>query len=138
MEILTLGGSRVWSDEVINVELISGLLEERGLVRKEFGLCSEPWSLFYEVGNVDKRGVSHAYGIPNQIYIDLNEVTTSRKKTIYFYSVDIRFVNGFYYFYCLAQDSFYKKSEGAEHVVYKVSEDEIGLALDEIFKHVEN
>ena len=123
--------------EIPNKDLITNTLISKGLVRKSFGLCAEPFDKYFNICNTDNRGVSCVKNPLNTIYITSNYNTSTRKKRIYYYSIEINYINGFYYFCCLAQSSFYKSSMGAEHTVYKVAEDEISTIIDEIFNDVD-
>lgn len=120
-----------------NIDLITNKLISKGLVLKEFGLCAEPFDKYFEICNTDDRGVSCVKNPLNTIHVKVNYNTSTRKKRIYFYSITINYINGFYYLCCLAQSSFYKNSIGAEHTVYKVCEEEISTIIDEIFNDVD-
>jgi len=120
-----------------DIDLITNILISKGFVRKSFGLCAEPFDKYFNVCNTDNRGVSCVKNPLNTIHVTTNYNTCTRKKRIYYYSIEINYINGFYYFYCLAQSSFYKNSMGAEHTVYKVIEDEISTTIDEIFNGVD-
>jgi hypothetical protein len=125
------------SSEIPNIDLISNKLIRKGLVKKQFGLCAEPFDKYFEICNTDNRGVSCVKAPLNTIHVVVNYNTSTRKKRIYYYSVQINYINGFYYFCCLAQSAFYKKSIGAEHTVYKVNENDVSTVIDEIFNYVE-
>lgn len=123
--------------EIPNLDLITNILISKGLVRKSFGLCAEPFDKYFNVCNVDDRHVSCVKNPLNTIYVRTNYNTSTRKKRIYFYSIEINYINGFYYLCCLAQSSFYKNPISAEHTVYKTNENEISTIINEIFNDVE-
>lgn len=123
--------------EIPNIDLISNLLISKGLKIKMFGLCAEPFNKYFSICNTDKRGVSCVKETLNTIHVVVNYNTSTRKRKIYFFSIQINYIDNFYYLCCLAQSQFYKKSMGAKHIVYKATEYEISTALDEIFKDVE-
>ncbi len=119
-------------EEIPDMDLITNLLFSKGLIRKVFGLCAEPWDKYFSIYNVDERGVSCVKNPLNNIHIRLNYNTSTRKKKVYFYSVDINYINGFYYFCCLAQSSIFGNAN-KQHIVYKINKSEISKVLDEIF-----
>lgn len=121
----------------INAEYISALLVDKGLVRKQFGLCAEPFEMYFEVCHTDQRGVSSVKNPLNTIWVNLTHHAT-RKKRFYFHGIEITKIEGMYHICCLAQTSYYNKGVvGPDHVVYKVEESDIPKALDIIFKDVE-
>jgi len=121
--------------EIYNKDLISNILVSKGLVYKEQGLCAEPFNKYFSF--INSNNISDNEHI-NTIYVTVNYNTSTRKKKVYFYSIQINYINGFYYLCCLAQSTYYKNNSiGAKHVVYEVNENEISVALDEIFKDIE-
>jgi hypothetical protein len=125
--------------EIPNIDLITNTLFSKGLVRKEYGLCAEPFDKCFCFCDIDYRGVSCVKNplSTTQINITVNHNTSTRKKRIYYYSIDIFYIDGFYYLCCLAQSSFYKSSIGAKHTVYKAKENEISMIINEIFNDIE-
>lgn len=124
--------------EEIDVEFISNLLENKGLVKKKFGLCAEPWNLYFEIGHI-KFGESStsAYGIPNEINVELNESISTRKKIPYYHSLQINYIDNMYYICCLSQRDDSETKINLDYVVYKLEKSEVKDALDLIFEHVE-
>jgi len=125
--------------EIPDLKLITKLLESHNITNKEFGLCAEPFNMYYEICNTDKRGVSSYKKPLNTIFVEINENTTTRKKTTYYHHIQINYIDGLYYFICLAQNSFYKKNiSGVENKLYKIKVSDITETLDEIMKGVES
>lgn len=124
--------------EIPNIKSITNILNSKGLTHKRFGLCAEPYDKYYEIYHTDENKVS-SYKTPlNTIHVTVNEQNSTRKRKKYFRSIKINYIDDYYYLCCLAQSSFFKESSGAEHIVYKVKENEIPLAINEIFTNVED
>ena len=104
---------------------------------KEFGLCGEPFNMYFNFCNTNNN-ISSVKDPINTINMCVNYSTSTMKKTTYYHTIYIYYINGFYYFRCLAQNSYYKKNiKGVVSGVYKVEENYISSALDEIFNGVE-
>jgi len=123
-------------DRLNNIDLISELLISKGLVLKEFGLCAEPFDKYFEICHINENGVSSVRHPLNHILVILNSETSTRKKRKYFHWIEIYYIEGFYYLFCLVQEPFYRNTIGPDNTVYKVKENEISIALDEIFEDV--
>ena len=116
-----------------NKNLISSILEKKHLVKKQHGLCAPPWNKYYSFSHQDERGVSISEGYINVCYITVNQATSTYSRTVLYYSICIIQTIDGYYLKANAQCSRYNETKGAEHVVYKCTEEELESVLDKIF-----
>lgn len=139
IDIMVYRSSNVESKKMIelDVEIIKNLLKARGLVKKQAGLCAEPWDKYFSLCYQDSAGVSHSINSNiNACYIKVNEATGTYSKKKFYYSIHIVRTTKDYYVVALAQTSRYKESTGAKNVVYRCQEDELNKVLDILFKNV--